>query len=127
MIPRRWVPSLLWTVVIFTLTSIPDPDAGGIQIGGLDKAIHASLYAVLAVLSARGARAWQPGDRVPRWPVVLRILGAIVLVAAVDEWHQQFIPGRSPELLDWLADAVGTVGGLAAFALTRRRLTAHAR
>ena len=34
------------------------------------------------------------------------------LLGAVDEFHQQWIPGRSMEFLDWAADfAGGTAGG----------------
>ncbi len=35
---------------------------------------------------------------------------AILLVAvygASDEWHQSFVPGRVPSVLDWLADVTG--------------------
>jgi VanZ family protein len=120
-IARRWAPSLLWTVVIFTFTSIPDPDVGGLRIAGLDKAIHASLYAVLAVLSARALRPARRGDRLPRALALLGLLLAMLLLAAFDEWHQQFIPGRSMELLDWLADGIGAIGGLLAFVFNRRR------
>jgi VanZ family protein len=126
-IARRWAPSILWTVVIFTFTSIPDPDVGGLRIAGLDKAIHATLYAVLAVLSARALRTARPGDRLPRAPALLALLLGILVLAAVDEWHQQFIPGRSMELLDWLADGLGAVGGLLAFVLNRRRSVEYSR
>jgi VanZ family protein len=28
-------------------------------------------------------------------------------IAALDEWHQQFVPGRSASLGDWVADVAG--------------------
>jgi VanZ family protein len=42
------------------------------------------------------------------------VLAAIfaALLGAVDEFHQQWIPGRSMEFFDWVADfAGGTAGG----------------
>lgn len=33
--------------------------------------------------------------------------GLAVLYGAVDEWHQSFVPGRQPSLLDVLTDGVG--------------------
>jgi VanZ family protein len=35
----------------------------------------------------------------------------VVLLGAADEIHQQWIPGRSMELLDWAADVAGGVAG----------------
>jgi VanZ family protein len=29
-----------------------------------------------------------------------------------DEWHQSFVPGRTPDVGDWLADAVGAAAGV---------------
>jgi VanZ family protein len=40
------------------------------------------------------------------------VLGAFLLTSAIgamDEWHQQYVEGRSTEMLDWMAD---TTGGL---------------
>ncbi|HJR62213.1 MAG TPA: VanZ family protein [Gemmatimonadaceae bacterium] len=127
MIARRWAPSLLWTVIIFTFTSIPDPGTAGFRIAGLDKAIHASLYAVLAVLSARALSPARQDGRLPRARALLGLLLGILALGAVDEWHQQFIAGRSMELLDWLADGVGAAGGLLAFVLNRRRSVEYSR
>lgn len=35
-----------------------------------------------------------------------------LLYALSDEWHQMYVPGRSPDLADWLADAVGLLTGI---------------
>ena len=94
------------------------PDA----LRGSDKLVHGTLYAVLAYLVADALRAshGSPGRR------VVQVMVTIVAVSAfgwADEWHQQFIPGRSRDTADWLADTVGAVAG-AAFGLARpaRRL-----
>ena len=40
------------------------------------------------------------------WAVLLA-----VVYGATDEWHQSFVPGRTPELRDLFADAVGSAFG----------------
>jgi len=35
-----------------------------------------------------------------------------LIYAAIDELHQKLIPGRSAELLDWVADGTGTLIGI---------------
>ena len=97
---RRWIPALLWLALIFTATSVPNPDVPAVPGG--DKAAHAIMYGVLAALVAR---ALAPMARARRWLVAAA--PALALTAAADEWHQRFIPGRSASLGDWLADAAG--------------------
>ena len=69
----------------------------------------ATVYA--ALLSCfRGWRGWR---REPReW--LPGAIAASLVAAAGDEWHQGAVPGRSPDLLDLLADSLGIA--LAAFA-----------
>lgn len=76
-----------------------------------DKLIHAGLYAALAGLWlwARPGRPWQA-------------LLLASLYGAVDEWHQSWVPGRSSDSWDWLADTAGA-GLLAGLAAARQRLT----
>ena len=114
---RRWVPALLWLAVIFTATSIPNPDVPAVPGG--DKAAHAIMYGVLAALVGF---ALDVGGR-----SVTRLLLAFVALAglaAADEWHQKLIPGRSGSVGDWIADVAGAaVTLLAAGAVWRRRET----
>jgi VanZ family protein len=37
---------------------------------------------------------------------------AIALFGVFDEFHEQFIPGRGAELMDWIMDATGSWLGL---------------
>ena len=82
-----------------------------------DKAGHLAMYGVLGWLTMRAALA--PGQR---RRVALVALVAISSFGALDEWHQQFVPGRSQDRADWLADTVGAgLGIMLAAALGRRR------
>jgi VanZ family protein len=107
--------------VLVVLTSWPRPPVPD-ALRGSDKLVHATLYGVLAYLVADALRA------APTTPArrAIQVLLTIAIVSAfgwADEWHQQFIPGRSRDTADWLADTVGAVAG-AAFGLARpaRRL-----
>jgi VanZ family protein len=80
-----------------------------------DKAIHFTIYAILAVLLAK-----QISEVTGRWRAVALTVVLTAAFGAADEWHQGFIPGRSPELADWEADSLGAVFGALAVAAARR-------
>ncbi len=97
-----------WVALILTLTSIPNPEFGP-SFPGADKLAHFGFYGVAGFLFVlwRG----ETGKGVAAAMVWAAIF--VALLGAVDEFHQQWIPGRSMELLDWTADlAGGTAGGL---------------
>jgi VanZ family protein len=98
---RAWGPALLWAAVIFALSSRSTLPVG-LASGG-DKLAHFAAYAVLGFLLARGGRAY---SLALAWPILLG-----VLYGASDELHQSLVPGRAPELADWLADAAGALAG----------------
>jgi VanZ family protein len=73
-----------------------------------DKLHHATAYFVMGVLAWRNFR---------------HVVGSYKLLALVsisfcglygisDEWHQSFVPGRSSDVLDWLADTIGASVGV---------------
>lgn len=70
-----------------------------------DKLAHALVFAGVYL-----ALAWAL-----RWPALPLALLSLTLGAGV-EAHQHFLPGFTPSLADWLADATGV--GLAAVLLT---------
>jgi len=100
-----------WAVLTFVLTSIPDPGVE-IEIPHADKLAHFGFYAVMAFWCALWRR--ETGDGTGR-----AVLFAVLFVAAAgaaDELHQRFVPGRTTDLLDWMADAVGGFLGAGASA-----------
>lgn len=111
--PRRrwiaWIPALAWAGCIFALSAQSTlPGTGGVT----DKQAHAMAYGVLAMLSLMAAAGW-------RWRAVTasRVLLAFtvaVLYGVSDEVHQAFVPGRTPDVADVVADATGA--GLAVLA-----------
>lgn len=118
---RQWGPPVLWAAFILLLTSIPGsdiPHVGFMSFRSSDKLVHASMYGVFAWLALRSLlRAGRP----LRQAILVVALG-IALFAALDEWHQQFIPGRDMDPFDWLADLTGaTIGTLVALVAPRVR------
>jgi VanZ family protein len=96
----------VWIAFLLTLTSIPDPDFGS-GFPGVDKLAHFGFYGVAGFLCALWRR---ESGRGAKGAVVFAAV-LVVLLGAVDEIHQQWIPGRSMELLDWAADVAGGVAG----------------
>jgi VanZ family protein len=114
--PRRWAPSVAWAAGILIVTSLPGSALPPFApLAGADKVVHAAMYAALGVLVARAIA--QEGRRIFVVP-----LAVIALLAALDEWHQLWIPGRSADARDWMADVAGAAAGLtfSYMALSRR-------
>jgi VanZ family protein len=103
-----WAPVLVYAAGIFALSSVSEPPMPG---GVSDRAIHAWVYAGLALLLLRALTGGC-------WPNVSarRAAGAALLASAYglsDEWHQWFVPGRVFDRLDLLADMAGASAAVA--------------
>jgi VanZ family protein len=115
----RWIAPALWGALIETLTSWPAPPQAELPSGS-DKAMHLALYAVFSFLVIRAACPGRPGVRALATTFV-----CLAVWAALDEWHQELIPGRDASVSDWIADSAGVVVGLAiGWAKPRRMVTA---
>lgn len=104
---RGWVAVALWLALQVTLTSLPGKAIPVALPHPLDWAGHFGLYGGLGALVARAAA-------LRGWPLRRLVWAGVLLSAwgALDELHQLFIPDRSAEVGDWLADTVGASLGL---------------
>jgi VanZ family protein len=126
---RYWWPALIWAGVIagFSTGAFTSDNTGHIIIPILRfflphaapetldflhhiirKCGHLTEYFILSMLILRGIRAGEKGLYL-RWALVTILI--VGCYAALDEYHQSFVPGRTAAVGDVLID---TTGGIAA-------------
>ena len=99
-----------------SLSTLPSPPA---DFSFYD--VHVAAYAGLGAVTAR---ATGKGLRDVTWRAVLAAVVISSLYGVSDEYHQLFVPGRSFEVLDMIADTIGSVVGasaVGAWSIIRRR------
>jgi VanZ family protein len=97
-----------WLGAILTVTSLPNSLFPSVGIRNADKGVHFTMYGILGLLIAR---AMHNPPRTTRLRVVSAAFLMVVAFGALDEWHQQYMRGRSTDVRDWVADAVGGLVG----------------
>ena len=99
--PLQWVWPLAFAALIFFASS--RSRVVGPHFQNSDKLVHFAAYGLLATLICRQ---W-PGWRGAGWALLLASA-----YGASDEWHQSFVPGRSSDVFDWVADTAGAALGV---------------
>ncbi len=84
----------------------------------VDKIVHATEYALLGVLWIRSLT--RGGVRKAHGWRVLLAVSICILYGATDELHQMFVPNRTPDLYDLVADTVGSLAAAGVPSLWRR-------
>jgi VanZ family protein len=105
---RLWGAVVLYMAAIFYISGLSDPPVPA----GTDKSLHGLAYCGLAIVVLRALVGGLP-KRIGMWVAVSAFLITVVY-AATDEAHQMFVPGRTADVLDLLADAGGAIVGTAA-------------
>jgi VanZ family protein len=106
---RVWLPVVALCAVIFVQSCFATPDV----LPGWpfqDKVLHAGVYGLLAALWVRAfntLEAWRGHKR------LLLVTGVVLgtLYGLSDEWHQSFVPARTADAADLLADFIGCAAG----------------
>ena len=77
------------------------------HVNNIDKVGHFAVYGLLATLLCRLGRGW----RAAGWALL-----AASAFGATDEWHQYYVPGRSSDVKDWIADTLGALLAVSLYA-----------
>jgi VanZ family protein len=116
--PLLWALFVIWLGILFFFSSSESPKDMPMLLPHQDKVIHFVFYAGGACALA-GALARSFGLRGLAL-VVLTIL-ALSLAGALDEYNQQFVPGRQGmDPYDWAADILGAACGVLVLGRLRR-------
>ncbi|MEW5908295.1 MAG: VanZ family protein [Thermodesulfobacteriota bacterium] len=105
-----WTPVFLYCLMIFSFSSRPAPS----QIPVFpysDKIVHLLIYMIMGILFYRAFRREKDQTRT----AIELAVSASILYGISDEIHQSFVPGRTAELSDVLADAFGSFFGVLLF------------
>ncbi len=89
-----------YMLLILIGSSIPGSRIPDSRLFANDKLLHLIEYFLLGYFAAKGI-----GKR--SFQGFLLSVSICLLMAGLDEFYQSFIPGRSPDILDFLADNIG--------------------
>jgi VanZ family protein len=111
-------PPVLWIIVIYSLSAIPNLQQLFRFPLGVDKLAHAVFYFVLCWL------VWRAFRQQHAFPIMRNgaLLGAFIFSVAfcsLDEYHQMFVPGRNSDFNDVIAAAGGALLFVAIASLRR--------
>jgi VanZ family protein len=101
---KYFLPAIIWAAIIFTIShqeKLPGPDSGVLNYL-LKKTGHLVVYLILFLLTYRGL---SRGTSLPHSKLAAFLI--CVLYALTDEYHQSFVPGRFPSLIDVGYDSFG--------------------
>ena len=110
-----WAVAVAITVVCASSRST----VAGPNVVNIDKVAHFAVYGLIATLICRVGGGW----RGALWG----LLGASAF-GVTDEWHQAYVPGRSSDVFDWIADTTGAALAVSLYAgwnSYRRLLETH--
>jgi len=100
--------ALGWAGVIFYLSHLPGADIPPMFYGE-DKLIHAFVFGILGFFTLGAMKTRADGYRaVQPWLAVT----LVTVYGVLDEFHQHFVPGRTSDIHDVMADAVGGMLGV---------------
>lgn len=120
---RAYLPLLAACAAIYIVSGMKDPPVPEVLVFRFsDKLMHAGVYGVVGAFAYRG-RLLRSMRR--PWTLVWHATLIASAHGAFDEFHQSFVPNRTADVFDLLADtAGGLIGAALAHELLRRRRSA---
>jgi VanZ family protein len=104
-----WTPVALWMGILYYSSSIPGSDLPKFNIPNIDKLFHSVEYLILGALIARAFA--NCSDKMSFKLILLLSILIASSYGVLDEFHQRFVSGRSPEIFDILSDIIGSLFG----------------
>ena len=97
-------PAIFWALCIFVESSVPGRKLP-VFPHGFDKLVHATIFFILCWFVHRAFR-FQTNTLILHTSLFLAVAVSI-FYGVTDEFHQIYVPGRTPDPYDLLADSMG--------------------
>jgi VanZ family protein len=112
-----WLLVIAWAGLIFFVSAQPKETFQRLGFTGQALSVggHLFVYFVLMILLVLALRA---SIKLSNKQIYLLAFLIVAIYGLSDEYHQSFVPGRTPTLVDWFVDLIGA--GLALLVLLRR-------
>ena len=104
-----YIPLALYWIILFTATTLPGSQLPDFHLN--DKIEHFSAFFILSVLLNLALIFQRKSYFLFKYAALVTIIISLSY-GAIDELHQIFIPGRSADIRDWLADSTGVILGV---------------
>jgi len=108
------LPVIIYCAVIFYFSSQPAPDTIP-DFPQIDKFFHLLIYAICGALFLRAFRTFSIADNLKL--ILTLSITASGLYGLSDEIHQYFVPCRSADFMDFIADFIGSISGVLLYQL----------
>jgi VanZ family protein len=107
-----WFPILLYCLLIFIQSSYPSPEITP-RWPHFDKVLHFTAYALLGALFLRAFYSTSINHNLKLIIMLSVLLSGLYGIS--DEIHQSFVPYRTADVMDALADILGSALGVYIF------------
>ena len=112
-----WLPVIIYCLLIFIQSSYTSPENIP-SLPYIDKILHFVAYAILGVLFFRAFRTQRFKENI-NLVIMLSIISSS-LYGLSDEVHQHFVPSRNADIMDALADIMGSICGVYVFKFIKK-------
>lgn len=99
------LPLIIYSGIIFTLSSFPQPDFIDLGFQFWDKILHLKAFFIYGLLTITAIQSIKPELSKSRMALLTLVIG--FLFGLSDEFHQYFVPGRESDIWDLAADVTG--------------------
>jgi len=116
-----WFPILIYCLLIFIQSSYPSTELIA-DWPYIDKILHFAAYALLSTLFLRAFKTTRIKNNL-KLVLILSVLFSF-FYGISDEIHQYFVPYRNADLMDVLADLLGSIMGIYLYQAIARKISA---
>ena len=109
-----WFPVFLYCLMIFMQSSYPSPESVP-DWPYIDKFLHIAVYALLGALFLRAFKTLRIKHNLKLVMILSILLSSLYGIS--DEIHQHFVSCRNADLMDVIANMIGSVVGVYGYQL----------